>query len=78
MKGERALFPPEQLVSDETRSKWRHRIDWLLEHADGLLTEWEEGFIQDIEKRMADGRDLSLAQSSKLNQIYHAKEEKIG
>ena len=79
MKGERPLFPNAQLVSEQTRAKWRERIDYLLdeEHAT-MLSEWEAEFAQDIEKRLSDGKDLTLAQSSKLNQIYHAIEEKIG
>lgn len=38
----------------------------------------DAGFVQDIEKRLSDGKDLTLSQSSKLNQIYHAVQEKLG
>ncbi len=77
MTGERPLFPPEQLVSEETRRRWRYRIDWLIEHSDPL-TDWESGFVQDLELRLSSGRDLTLAQSSKLNEIFHSIEEKVG
>jgi hypothetical protein len=78
MKGERQLFPPEQLVSDETRAKWRQRIDFIAENGDGTLSEWEEGFVQDIERRIASGKDLTLAQSAKLNEVFHKVEEAVG
>jgi hypothetical protein len=78
MKGERQLFPNAQLVSDETRKRWRERIDYLLETKDGELSEWEEGFVQDIERALEKGKPLSLSQSSKLNQIFHKVEEARG
>jgi hypothetical protein len=78
MKGERSLFPNADLVSAETRKRWRERLDWLLENGVGTLNEWEEGFVQDIEKRLEEGRDLTLSQSSKLNQIFHAIQDKVG
>jgi hypothetical protein len=78
MKGERPLFPNAQIVSDETRKRWRERLEYLLETNEGELSEWEEGFVQDIERRMESGKDLSLAQSSKLNQIFHKVEEARG
>ena len=78
MKGERPLFPNAQLVSEETRKRWIERLDYLLETTAGELSEWEEGFVQDIEKRMESGKDLTLAQSSKLNQIFHKIEEARG
>jgi hypothetical protein len=79
MKGERPLFPNNQLVSDETRKKWRERVDYLLEedHA-SRLNDWEAGFVQDMEQRLANGRDLSLAQSYRLNEIFHRIEEAVG
>jgi hypothetical protein len=77
MKGERPLFDERELVSEETKKRWNERIAFLLDHSDDL-TEWESTFIQDIEKRLADGKYLTLAQSSKLNQIFHKVEEAIG
>ena len=79
MKGERPLFPKDQLVSEETRKRWSERVEYLLEDEHALrLNDWEAGFVQDIEKRISDGKDLTLAQSSKLNQIYHRIDEEIG
>jgi hypothetical protein len=78
MKGERPLFPNAQLVSEETRKRWRSRLDYLLSTNEGELSEWEEGFVQYIEQAMAKSKDLTLAQSSKLNQIFHKVEEARG
>ena len=75
---EPTLFLPHELVSPETRQKWHQRIEYLLEAGEDRLTDWEAAFVQDVEKQLADGRDLSLRQSSKLNQIYHVMEEKMG
>jgi hypothetical protein len=77
MKGERPLFPNSQLVSEESRKRWRARVAFLLEHPEGL-TDWEAAFAQDIEKQLSEGRDLTLPQSSKLNQIFHKVEEAEG
>ena len=81
MKGERNLFPSSQLVTEESRRRWKHRAAFILlavEEGRAKLTEWEETFVQDIEKRMSDGKDLTLSQSSKLNQIFHKIEEAAG
>ena len=79
MKGQHPLFPKEQLVSEDTRKKWHERINFLLEdRLSDVLSEWESGFIQDIEKWLTDGKDLTLAQSSKLNEVFHRVEERIG
>ena len=81
MKGERPLFPKAQLVSAKTRQMWHDRTEFLMDHLldDRIaLTEWEMTFIQDIEKRLSEERDLTLSQSSKLNEIFHRIEEAIG
>jgi hypothetical protein len=81
MKGERPLFPKEQLVSAKTRQMWYDRTEFLMDHlADDriALTEWEMTFIQDIEKRLSEEKDLTLSQSSKLNEIFHRIEEAVG
>jgi hypothetical protein len=77
VKGERPLFPKDQLVSAETRKRWSERLAFLLDNAEEL-SEWEAGFVQDIERRLAEGKDLTLAQSSKLNEVYHKVEEAVG
>jgi hypothetical protein len=78
MKGEHPLFSNAELVSEETKKRWRDRLDYLLGTHEGELSEWEEGFVQDIERTMEKGKLLSLAQSSKLNQIFHKVEEARG
>jgi hypothetical protein len=81
MKGERPLFPKEQLVSAKTRQMWYDRTEFLMDHLvdDRIaLTEWEMTFIQDIEKRLSEEKDLTLSQSSKLNEIFHRIEEAVG
>ena len=77
MKGERPLFPNSQLVSEAARKKWNERVAFVLEHPKGL-TDWEAAFAQDIKKQLSEGRDLTLAQSSKLNQVFHKVEETTG
>jgi hypothetical protein len=81
MKGERPLFPKEQLVSAKTRQMWYDRTEFLMDHLvdDRIaLTEWEMTFIQDIEKRLSKEKDLTISQSSKLNEIFHRIEEAVG
>lgn len=81
MKGERDLYPESQLVSEESlkrwRKRWRERVDFILEYPD-RLNDWEATFAQDIEKRLSENKDLTLSQSSKLNQIFHKMEEAMG
>lgn len=77
MKGERPLFSNAEMVSEESRKKWRDRIAFIRQHSQGL-TEWESEFVTSMRKLMENGHDLTLAQSSKLNQIFHKREEAIG
>ena len=71
------LFPAAELVSDETRAKWRHYVEFLWEHGK-YLNEWEAGFMSSIKAQLEEGRDLSLAQSSKLGNIFHREQERLG
>jgi len=71
------LFPAAELVSDATRVKWRHYVDFLWEHG-RYLNEWEAGFMSSIKAQLEEGRDLSLAQSSKLGKIFHREEARLG
>jgi len=60
---------------------WYDRTEFLMDHLvdDRIaLTEWEMTFIQDIEKRLSEEKDLTLSQSSKLNEIFHRIEEAVG
>jgi hypothetical protein len=78
VSGEQSLFPSEQLVSEGTRKTWRKRVDFILEHGRGLLVAWEWILVHDIEQALGAGRDLSLEQSAKLNEVFHRLEEAVG
>jgi hypothetical protein len=71
------LFPAAELVSDETRRRWKHHVEFLWEHG-RYLNEWEAGFMSSIKAQVEEGRDLSLAQSSKLGKIFHREQERLG
>lgn len=64
-------------VSEETRARWRRRLDFILENSH-LLSDWEEGFIDSVELWLSRGVDLTMKQSSKLSEIYHEVEGKTG
>jgi len=57
-------------MSPEIEKKWDDRIALMLERAD-RLNEWEVGFIDSLEIRRSEGRELTFLQSSKLNQIFN-------
>ena len=77
MRGERPLFPADQLVSPETRKRWSDRVAFCGLHA-AYLTDWEADFVSRMKVLVDAGQDLSLAQSGKLNQVFHAVESKVG
>lgn len=64
-------------ISNQTRRKWAKRVAFCWEQQD-LLTDWELGFIEDMDRLIDSGTDLRLGQSYKLNEIYHKVEEEIG
>lgn len=72
-----SLFAAGELVSDATRQGWRDRVAFLWEHG-RYLNEWEAGFMASIKAQLEEGRDLSLAQSSKLGKLFHREQERIG
>ena len=72
-----ALFPDSELVSEETRAKWRRYIEFLTAHPD-WMTLWEMEFAKSIAEWLAGGRDLTLNQSFKLAQVFHRVEERVG
>jgi len=43
-----------------------------------LLTDWELGFIEDMDRLLDKKIDLRIGQSFKLNEIYHKVEEATG
>lgn len=65
------------MISEETREKWKHKLE-TIEEAYNLgcveLSEWEQSFIDSISIQLSDGRELSFKQSSVLGKIY----DKIG
>jgi hypothetical protein len=77
MKGERSLFPLEQLVSEETRKKWEDRLDFLSKHLD-LLDEYQVTFVKDWLVKIGRGEDMNFNQSSFLNRTFHRVEEAVG
>lgn len=77
MSKQPTLFPTADLVSDDTRRRWAHHVAFLWEHGK-YLNEWEGGFMTSIKAQLEEGRDLSLAQSSKLGKIYKREQERIG
>lgn len=60
------------MISDETRKKWDDRIYFLeMEVGPDQLNDWERNFVAHLEAIRRDGRDLSIKQSFKLNEIYY-------
>jgi hypothetical protein len=60
-------------VSEETRKKWREKIETILEALNlGFieLNEWESKFIDSVWLQINTMHDLSFKQSSALNRIY--------
>jgi len=61
------------MISDETRKKWKDRLDTIIKSLDNCcveLNEWEIEFIDSIDKLLSDNKDLSFKQSKCLNKIY--------
>ncbi len=65
-------------VSKQQRRKWDRQIDFITENGDGLLNDWEAGFIDSLSIRRAAEDDLTLKQSFKLKEIFKRLEEEIG
>lgn len=77
MSQQPTLFPAAELVSDETRRRWKHHVAFLWEHG-RYLNEWEAGFLDSIKTLVDADIDLSLKQSSRLSKIFHREQERIG
>ena len=61
------------MISDETRKKWKDRLDTIIKSLDNCcveLNEWEIEFIDSIDELLSDNKDLSFKQSKCLNKIY--------
>ena len=66
------------MISEETRAKWRKAVDFITEYGDPYINSWEEGFVQDMSIRLANGHDLLFKQSSVLHRIWTHVQEKVG
>jgi hypothetical protein len=62
-----------KMISNETREKWKDKLDTIIKSLDNCcveLNEWEIEFIDSIDKLLSDNKDLSFKQSKCLNKIY--------
>lgn len=53
--------------------KWQKKIETIqdaIEYNFLTINSWEEEFLDSIEKRLSDGKELSWKQSKILNSIY--------
>jgi len=66
------------MISDETRDKWRDKLDTILgasEVGQCEMNDWESSFFNSIYTNVfANNKDLSWKQSQVLNKIY----ERVG
>jgi hypothetical protein len=53
----------------------RKRFDWIVKAIDAeKLTDWEEGFLGDLERRVYSGEDLTDRQEEILERIFEDKQ----
>jgi hypothetical protein len=60
-------------VSEETRKKWREKVETIIEannYGCIELNEWESGFIDSVYVSILADKDLTFKQSSALSKIY--------
>ena len=62
------------MLTDATRQKWSTRTDYLIEQQN-KLTDWEIGFIEDMDRKLDSGMDLTIKQSFKLGEIFKRIDE---
>ena len=62
------------MITDETRKKWKDKIETIFEAAEYSqieLNEWETEFFDSVYQRVIyENKDLSMKQSISLNKIY--------
>lgn len=47
-------------------------VDAIEDHLETVdASEWEQGFLEDVQKRLRQGRRLSVLQDDKLKEIIH-------
>lgn len=66
-----------QKITDQMRRKWDKRIAFCIEHPKPL-NDWETFFVDSLEHRRSDGKDLSFRQVQKLYQIFKKVEDAVG
>jgi hypothetical protein len=64
-------------VSEERKKEWQDQVDFILEHGEGNLTEWETDFADSISKQLSNKKELSFKQSSVLRKIAIKLSEKL-
>jgi len=67
-----------QEVAKEFQEKWQRQINYLLEYAEGHVTQWEADFIDSIAYELSKEKYLTFKQSSVLRKIYDKVQEKVG
>jgi len=62
------------MISDETRKKWKTKIETIFEASEENqieLNDWETDFMENIHNNVIyQNKDLSWKQSQSLNKIY--------
>lgn len=62
------------MISDETRKKWKTKIETVMKAAEVCqieLTDWEVDFMETMQSSIIEqNKDLSWKQSQILNKIY--------
>jgi len=65
------------MTPEEYRARWHNRVDFCIAHTD-KMSDWEVAFVDDMNTVLDRGRDLTLRQSFKLNEVYHKVQEAVG
>jgi hypothetical protein len=66
------------MISKTTRKRWQDRVDFLENDGWSECSNWELSFIDSVSTALEQGRDLTFKQSSKLGDIFHRVERKLG
>lgn len=62
-----------QIWKPQTNEVHRHWVDTILKEASDKLSDWETKFIDDIDRKVTLGLQLTQAQEEKLESIYAEK-----
>jgi len=66
------------MISKNTRERWQHQVDYLEDTGFAECSDWELSFIDSISASLDQGKELTMKQSSKLGQIFHRINGKVG